>query len=57
MFHWKAQGDANFYVILDGQDNWFAQVQLNGGMFTAIQEKHMDTIVDSLNSSKETTNG
>ena len=51
-FHWKAQGDANFYVILQN-DDWFAQVQLNGSIIRPMQEAHMDTLVDALNNSFE----
>lgn len=47
-YHWRAQGEANFYVILlDG--NWFAVVQLNGQMLLQAQLDHMDVIVKALN--------
>jgi hypothetical protein len=39
-YTWRADGEANFYVIsshIDGKENWFARVQLNGE-FTARQQ-------------------
>jgi hypothetical protein len=38
---YKAQGDANFYTILDRPQHWLAAVQLNGELHTDQQEAIM----------------
>lgn len=40
---WKAQGDANFYTLLD-DGHWLARVQLNGELTITQQEAIMNRL-------------
>lgn len=39
---WKAQGDANEYVLLDEIGHWIASIKLNGEMSVAVQEEFLN---------------
>lgn len=52
MYQWIADGDANFFRIVD-EGRWIAVVRLNGELTNTQQESMMQKMTDALNASRE----
>jgi len=47
-YHWEDQGEANVYTEVK-QNNWFAQIRLNGELTVLQQKLIMNELVFALN--------